>query len=301
MTEFNFDELKEYFLGDFEKADLMHKNREFGFVLRTKGIRSSFHGARYILKRISDEGLKEIMLKQFQGNLKKLKNYNWFYREALERFGTKEIRSIIGHSEAVDSDRYNQSELVFHLTVLTELFSGYIKRKDFFLAYGLKPGACHFRRLLGYIAKFDEKIIRETALKECPFPEATLLFWELLKELYGFTEEEAIKCARNYALKVSGLPHEDLQCWDYVRVTETHPQVRKEYHLLKAMLKDINNCPLAICNSYTDEVFRELAIKYRLEKQITESWQKRLGFKSSYSPVGLLSSAEDQGEEEKAA
>lgn len=293
MTDFKFDELADYFLGDFSVADRMHKNREFGFILRTKGIRTKFWGARFVLKRMSNETLQTIMKKQFVGDLKRLKSFNWFYREVIERFGTQGVREIICHDEEVNEDRYARTELLFHLSILTELFSGYLKRRDFFLAYELNKGACHYRRLLGYIAKFEEIEIREVAIKHCPFPEATLLFWELLKELYGFTEIEAIHCVRNTVLKLNNIPHEKIKCWDITRVTETYPEIRKEYHLLKVLFKVISPCRSSIAQTYSDELFRELVIKYQLELLIHDQWQRKLGFKNIFQCRGLLTSEED--------
>lgn len=293
MPEFNYDDLADYFMGDFSVADRMHRNREFGFILRTKGIRTRFWGARFVLRRMSDEILQMILKKQFDGDLKRLTSFNWFYREVLERFGGQGIRDIIGHNELVNDDRYSESELLFHLTILTELFTGVLKRKDFFLAYELNKGACHYRRLLGYIAKFPENQIKDVALKHCPFPEATVMFWELLKELYGFTENEAVQCVRSTVLKINNIPFEKIRCWDIVRVTETYPEIRKEYHLLKALFKDISTCPLSIAQSNSDELFRELIIKYRLETHVHEQWQKRLGFKNGFSKIGLLISEAD--------
>lgn len=293
MTDFKFDELADYFLGDFNVADRMHKNREFGFILRTKGIRTRFYGGRYVLKRMSNEILEKILKCQFQGDLKRLKSYNWFYREALIRFGGEVLREIIGHAEVVNDDRYAEAELLFHLNIMTELFSGFLKRKDFFIAYQINKGACHYRRLLGYIAKFEEKEIREVAIKYCPLPEATLLFWELLKELYGFTEIEAIQCVRNTVLKLNNIPHEKIKCWDIIRVTETYPEIRKEYHLLKVLFKVISPCRISIAQTYSDELFRELAIKYQLELLIHDQWQRKLGFKNIFPCRGLLTSEED--------
>lgn len=296
MADFNFDELVDYFMGDFNVADRMHRNREFGFILRTKGIRTKFWGARFVLKRMSDGILQMILKKQFDGDLKKLTSFNWFYREVLERFGGRGIREIIGHNDVVNDDRYSETELLFHLTILTELFTGVLKRRDFFEAYQLNKSACHYRRLLGYIAKFPEDEIRDVALKNCPFPDATLLFWDLLKELYGFSEKEAIQCVRSNILKLYKIPFETIRCWDIVRVTEIYPEIRKDYHLLKVLFKKTSCCQLSISRTHSDELFRELAIKYRIEALIHDQWQRRLGFKNILSAKGLLALDEEFNE-----